>query len=261
MMGPMGQGHENPMAEGTELAWNRAAHGPEGLSPWYWLWLPIGLVLALFVSGQVFPAFYSAWISSERGVLEFLHVAIPVASLALAVLTLRLSAVRGHRLLWLWLGLAAVGSLYVAGEEASWGQHYLNWSTPEYWQGINDQRETNLHNVSSWLDQKPRALLEVGVVVGGLVVPIAALRWPNIRRTRYAIILPPLICLPSAALAEITRMLERVFGFFDIGIVLFQRTSEVQETYFYIFILLYLVVLRRRLLSERNGASRPTGRS
>src|SRR3546814_4167282 len=54
----------------------------------------------------------------------------------------------------------------MAGEEASWGQHYAGWLTPDNWQALNDQGETNLHNTSSWLDQKPRTLLEIGVIVG-----------------------------------------------------------------------------------------------
>ncbi|MCB9982820.1 MAG: hypothetical protein H6861_03965 [Rhodospirillales bacterium] len=36
---------------------------------------------------------------------------------------------------------------------------------------MNDQNETNLHNISSRFDQKPRLILLVGVVVGGLIIP------------------------------------------------------------------------------------------
>ena len=54
----------------------------------------------------------------------------------------------------------------------SWGQHFLGWESSEFWQDINDQSETNLHNTSSWLDQKPRLILEIGVMVGGIVIPL-----------------------------------------------------------------------------------------
>src|SRR3546814_9825984 len=73
--------------------------------------------------------------------------------------------------------------------EASWGQHYAGWLTPENWQALNDQGETNLHNTSSWLDQKPRTLLEIGVIVGGILIPMLALRRPALREGRFAIFL------------------------------------------------------------------------
>ena len=220
------------------------------MSRLWWLWLPVAVVLALFAWPQAFPAGYRAWIGGERGALELLHVLIPLASLVLAGRMLVLTQVRRQPLLWAWLALAALGSLYIAGEEASWGQHYLGWATPEGWQALNDQNETNLHNTSSWLDQKPRALLELGVIVGGIAIPLAALRWPAIRRARLAIILPPFLCLPSAVIAEAVRMSERALSALAPGTTLFERASEVQELYFYLFILLYLIVLRRRLRDE-----------
>ena len=220
------------------------------MASFWWLWLPLGLASLLLGWARLFPASYDAWIAGELGALELLHVAIPLASLVLALRMLALPEVRRHRLLWLWLGLAALGSLYVAGEEASWGQHYIGWNTPEGWQAVNDQAETNLHNTSSWLDQKPRSLLELGVILGGILIPLAALRWPGIRRTRFAIILPPLVCLPSAVIAEFARMSERALDAFAQGAVLFSRASEVQELYFYLFILLYLIVLRQTLRAE-----------
>ncbi len=220
------------------------------MSRFCWLRQPIADVLAQFACPQAIPAGYRAWVGGELGALELLHVLIPLASLVLAGRMLVLRQVRRRPLLWAWLAVAALGSLYIAGEEASWGQHYLGWGTPEAWQGLNDQSETNLHNLSSWLDQKPRALLELGVIIGGIAVPLAALRWPAIRRARLAIVLPPFLCLPSAVIAEAVRMSERALSALAPGTTLFERASEVQELYFYLFILLYLIVLRRRLHGE-----------
>ncbi len=237
------------MVESTESPETATAREVGTLSALWWLWLPLAGALALLALPQISRAGYEAWVAGERGALEFLHVAVPLASLVLALSLLARPEVRGRRLLQLWLGLAALGSLYVAGEEASWGQHYLQWSTPEYWQTVNDQGETNLHNTSSWLDQKPRGLLEIGVVIGGILIPLAALRWPQIRRSRLAIILPPMVCLPSALIAEFAAVSERILNLFGVAGGVFYRTSEIQEMYFYLFILLYLIVLRRRLLA------------
>jgi hypothetical protein len=220
------------------------------MASFWWLWLPFGLACLLLGWTRAFPASYDAWIGGELGALELSHVVIPLASLALALRMLALPEVRRCWWLGLWLGLAALGSLYVAGEEASWGQHYIGWNTPEGWQALNDQAETNLHNTSSWLDQKPRSLLELGVIVGGILIPLAALRWPGMRRGRFAIVLPPFVCLPSAVIAEFARMTERALDAFAPGAMLFSRASEVQELYFYLFILLYLIVLRQRLRAK-----------
>ena len=231
-----------------------AAAGPPrdcaAVPRFWWLWLPVAALLVLAAWPQVFPASYLTWVGGERGALELLHVLIPLASLVLAGRMLALARVRHQPLLWAWLAVAALGSLYIAGEEASWGQNYLGWETPEGWQALNDQNETNLHNTSSWLDQKPRALLELGVIVGGILIPLAALRWPAIRRTRLAIILPPFLCLPSAVIAEAVRMSDRALNALAPGTTLFERASEVQELYFYLFILLYVIALRRQLHRE-----------
>jgi hypothetical protein len=82
--------------------------------------------------------------------------------------------------LWLvgWIVGWTLACIYFAGEEASWGQHYLHWGTPETLVSVNDQRETNLHNVSHWFDQKPRTLVELWAVVAGLLLPV----WWRLRR-------------------------------------------------------------------------------
>ncbi|WMJ74850.1 hypothetical protein RCC89_16985 [Cytophagaceae bacterium ABcell3] len=38
--------------------------------------------------------------------------------------------------------------LWAAGEEISWGQRIFDWETAESWKEINDQDETNIHNIN-----------------------------------------------------------------------------------------------------------------
>ncbi len=71
-----------------------------------------------------------------------------------------------------WLLMWTLACIYFAGEEISWGQWFFQWGTPEALSQINDQNETNLHNISHWLDQKPRALVELWVIVTGLIFPL-----------------------------------------------------------------------------------------
>lgn len=217
-------------------------------SIWLWLVIPISAAILLLALGRLFPDFYGEWFAREdRGLLELSHVIIPLVAFFIAVRTLGRRELKGRPLLYGWLGFAALGCLFVAGEEASWGQHYFGWETPPEWLVHNDQGETNLHNTSAWLDQKPRALLEIGIIVGGIVAPIVALWRPRLRRRRFAIIVPALICLPTAVLAEFSLWSQEVMDAIDPRVRLFYRPSEVQELFFYWFVLLYLLVLRDRL--------------
>lgn len=223
------------------------------LALWLALWLPVGTAVALLLAWHLAPGFYAAYMVGETGILEGSHVVIPLISMGWCVALLALPEVRADRLVFAWIAIALLGSLYMAGEEASWGQHYAGWLTPENWQAINDQGETNLHNTSSWLDQKPRTLLEIGVIVGGIIIPLLALWRPSIRAGRFALFLPPLACLPCAVLAEFSRNWERLQarGLWDV--TLFHRASEVQELYFSLFILFYLMVFRQRVLARRRA--------
>ena len=49
--------------------------------------------------------------------------------------------------------------IYYLGEEISWGQHFFKWNTPEIFNELNNQNETNFHNISNLLDQVPRSLV------------------------------------------------------------------------------------------------------
>ena len=236
----------NPTLQGDTIE-GAAGGQPERLSPWWWLVLPLAAAASLSLIAHAAPEFYVRWIGAERGLLELSQLLLALGACGVALRTLLLPRVRRRRVLAAWIAVAVVSCFYIAGEEASWGQHYFDWQTPDYWSTVNDQGETNLHNLSSWLDQKPRALLELGVVLGGIVVPLAALWRPRIRGLPGAVILPPLLCLPAAVLAEFARFSERILDSMGYQVYPFHRPSEVQEFYFYLFVLLYLITLRRRL--------------
>jgi hypothetical protein len=225
----------------------------ERLPALLYLWLPLVIAVVLSLAWHLNPDFYRAYIVGETAVLETTHVIVPLISIVLCLRILPMAQVRGDRLVFVWVLLALLGSVYMAGEEASWGQHYLGWLTPEGWQAVNDQGETNLHNTSAWLDQKPRTLLEIGVIVGGIIIPLLALRRPAIREGRFALFLPPLVCLPVALIAEIGKIWERLHSLGLWEPVIFYQASEVQELYFSLFILFYLIVFRNRLLARREA--------
>mgnify|MGYP001406462445 CR=1 FL=1 len=51
--------------------------------------------------------------------------------------------------------------LYYFFEEISWGQHFFGWISPDFFMEHNNQKETNLHNISNLFDQLPRSLLSI----------------------------------------------------------------------------------------------------
>lgn len=218
----------------------------------FWLiWLPLILLGIQVVFEISFTSSELAVLMSENGPIELLQWAVIVLACVVAALTLAKVDSRKTPWLFAWVALALISCLYVAGEEVSWGQHFLNWNTPAYWQSLNDQHETNLHNVSSWLDQKPRLILLIGIVTGGLLFPLLRRFRPGLLPSRFSMIYPPdglafiamLVIAPGLA-NDIAK---------SFGIHLFERVSEVQELYMFYFVLLYLVILRRRIVAGRDN--------
>ncbi|NNM01226.1 MAG: hypothetical protein HKO62_10785 [Gammaproteobacteria bacterium] len=213
----------------------------ELLPRWAWLWFPPLMLLAALPLCLTAPASYQAFFAHELGVIELMTPALLVVGVVYGVAAARLfrADVPGARI---WLVLVTLGCIYFAGEELSWGQHLFGWETPEALGRLNNQNETNLHNISTWLDQKPRLLLELWVIVGGLVMPWRLRRHPVEQTRSFADwFWPTYELFPVALLAFVIRLPERLA---DLGGL---RYSEFQEYYFALFLTLYLASVRRRL--------------
>lgn len=215
----------------------------------WWLWIPLSLIVAQAIIEFFVPTEHLPALHSESGPHETLQAILLIISFFVALWTI----VRMNKKpLWLvgWLLLAAFCTFYVAGEEISWGQHILQWNTPEYWAGLNDQGETNLHNTSSWLDQKPRLILLIGVTVGGLIFPLLQKFKPKALPEKFAIIYPPAYLWVTAALALGINLSDKIAEAV-VDQSLFHRGSEVEELYLFYFVLLYLFALRRRIMQQQ----------
>lgn len=210
---------------------------------------------SVLVTAALFPGFSARVMSGELGLIESAQAAVLSAALICAVAAVREPAAAESPGLRFWLALLAVGLFYVLGEEISWGQHYFGWETPGWFARNNDQGETNLHNTSSWLDQKPRALLVAAVVAGGLVNPlIKALRGGRGLLDRPWWLAPPLACAPPAFFAWVGALPKRLNNMGLGDLPFHYRASEVEELFFYVFGLIYVAALLLRL---RAGARRP----
>jgi len=144
-----------------------------------------------------------------------------------------------------WLLIWILACIYFAGEEASWGQWYFGWETPETYSQINDQNETNLHNTSTWLDQKPRALVEIWIFVTGFILPLASyFRDSKTSSSRFYWIHPLPILFSSAAFFTLVRMSEWI-KFQNIDTLF--GSSEFREFTIALFLTLFLLSYFARL--------------
>lgn len=144
-----------------------------------------------------------------------------------------------------WLAIMLLGSVYFAGEELSWGQHFVGWNTPENWSALNDQEETNLHNTSSLFDQFPRMVLTMAILFGGVFAPIYR-KFRGIQlseTTAWHWVLPTLECLPASLLVLLFRPIVDLVG------ADFVSAGEMKENAIALFIMIYVDSIRRRLIA------------
>ncbi len=233
------------------------ASDPGWSEAWWWLGLPVIALALLILINRFDPAFYAKWIIPEGyGVLEFSQFATMLIALGLAIRLLFTPFVRRRPFVLTVTIIAALSCLYIAGEEMSWGQHFLHWNTPEYWAEVNRQQETNLHNTYAVFDKYPRAVLELGVLIGGIIIPIAAMFDSRVRANRLSLFLPPSALLPVSVAAMGVKLADMGFQKGYMG-ELMQRPSETIESLLYVFILAYLVAFARRIREiEREEAAR-----
>jgi len=180
------------------------------------------------------------------GILEVAHFIIPLLGLLIAVPLLFQPFVRSRPTVFAIAAIGAASCLYIAGEEMSWGQHFFHWNTPEYWAMVNRQAETNLHNTYAIFEKTPRSILEIAIVVGGILVPLAMPFAPWLRACRISLFLPAAALVPTALGAIIFKAVDRLQPGDYIPTVVI-RPSEIIETYLYFFILAYLIVFARRV--------------
>ena len=223
------------------------AWSPDRSDAWWWLYLPLAILAGVLVIHGTSPAFYEAYVLPEGfGFLELTQFFLAAAASVLCLTALRFEVVKGSTLLWIAVLFFALAAFYIAGEEHSWGQHFFNWNTPAYWSEINRQQETNLHNTSAWFNQRPKLLFDNAMFIGGIFVPLVQLWTGTFRRPLLALLTPALVIAPAAVIALAFKVVDDL-GKDVLDTRLFTRPSEVVETFQYLYMLYYVVVLRRRL--------------
>ena len=149
--------------------------------------IPVLLTAALFVTYRASPSFYLEYVLQgsmrEHQAVELITFACCfVGTLLLLVATRRLwrsdTVPRSGKLLQrrgavLIVAVVALATFFFAGEEISWGQSYLQWTTPEAVREVTP--ETNLHNIHG-LPISVNSLGSVFLIIVFVALPIAW-RW------------------------------------------------------------------------------------
>ncbi|WP_348767571.1 hypothetical protein [uncultured Salinisphaera sp.] len=238
------------------------------LPRWAWLGVPLAIYFAHYVARAVLDApVYDAWLLHESGLTEVGTVVVLAMACIGGVVATVWAFQRGDRVLAGFFALFSLGCLYFGGEEASWGQHWFGWATPDQWRALNNQAETNLHNsnslAGSLLDQLPRNLLAIAMLVGGCILPIR--RW--LRGRSYAQgsfgywAMPTFDCVVIGFVAPLASIPEKLFeaALGDVPYPFDIDGGEVKELMFAVFLCLYIVTvlvrIRRKAITPRPSAA------
>ena len=170
---------------------------------------PFALAVVAVVLIPFRPAF--GVLANEDGIAEwgqwFFLVGLVVIYARLAI-ALWQQKQRPIALLYL---LAMVAVIFTAGEEISWGQRIFGWMTPGALDDINNQGETNIHNIGSILKIFNLVIMTVAFIAA--LLPIV--RWTTWRaRARsiagYALI-PPAALIPAFGMEFAYRAIRYLF--------------------------------------------------
>jgi len=225
------------------------------LQAWLWLWLPVTLFIVIFCTAFISNNTYVYLFKGELGLIELATPLLLVPAIVSGVLILLNKEKEDVKQFDAWIIFVTLACIYFAGEEISWGQHLQGWETPRWIEEINKQHETNLHNMSGWFNQKPRLLLEILVLVGGIYMPLKRkLLYIHLPHNNWQYWLyPSKVCIPAAILAILSRIPDRLNNLFESNWMIYDvRLSEVQELYFAIFLMIYLLSIKCRLSNYVN---------
>jgi multisubunit Na+/H+ antiporter MnhG subunit len=197
--------------------------------------------------GLISPDFYERVMAGELGVVENVQVLFLAIALLVNIRMISLVQFKDYPTrMKAWLWVTALGIFYVLGEEISWGQHYFGWDAFGWFMHTNDQLETNLHNTSSWFDQKPRLILITGILIGGLIMPLME-KYRGKTLTKLPVWFKPTMSDVPLALLVVLAQMPKQINKLGIPGVEFQiahlRFSEMQEVVIYMYFVAYLMSL------------------
>lgn len=208
--------------------------------------LPLLVVLFSFIWFAIVGDYKA--LKGEFGIIENMTVLFLVGAIGFCISSIiSVNKLGPSGTLRVWLFMLLLGATYFALEEISYGQHMFGWGTAETWKELNNQGETNLHNVHALFDQLPRLLLTIGILIGGVIMPLyryfRKIRLEESNRLYWQWPTPD--CITVGLLVIFIRP---ILALVDTKIV---NAGEMKENLIALFILLYCVSIHRRIRQKR----------
>ena len=96
----------------------------------------------------------------ENGLVENLQILLLFFAIVNYIIFLKKKEIYNTSKFFIYfIYLYFLGLIYFFLEEISWGQQFFNWQSPEFFLNLNNQKETNIHNISNLFNELPRGLL------------------------------------------------------------------------------------------------------
>jgi len=223
-------------------------HPPQDLPAFFWAVLPPLMLLLLIPLAYVDPELFQLMMAKddEGGIVEHATVLIllPGILAGFAVFFYHRKKLPYPWLGW-WALMWTLACVFFAGEEISWGQWLFEWKSPEIFRQLNSQQETNLHNITPWLFQKPQAIVEIWIVFCGLMLPL----WRRYKNKVWVLpdktwmfwLLPSYVCIPPAAFTLLLRLFKPFFKALPLSQLERLGSGELREFYIALFLCFYLL--------------------
>lgn len=210
-----------------------------------------GLVLGFYFMPR--GDLYYTLMRSEIGIVENLTVLFCLLGSYLSIRCMSISKNLPMPLAFkTYFFIFALGLFVLAGEEASWGQHYFGWEATGYLAEHNTQSETNFHNLGNHYEQIPKILLHLAALFTLVWSFYLTLSKKKLNREKiWYWVMPTSLGVMPALIALAVRLWERAYAWLKIEdwdasgpyIGAFKELKEANETFLILFVVAYLVAI------------------
>lgn len=208
-------------------------------------------IMAIGVFTALFHKKTYLLITGEDGIAENLQVLIYMITFILALIPTYIHWQTKERFITVLYIILCAGLLFLCGEEISWGQRIFGWRTLGVFAEINQQYETNLHNIKGVQYLFKWVQLLVGAY--GVFLPLLLMRWnifPAFRKL-FAATIPHESLIPyfgAMFLWKLYRNLAPTLGRWEFRLA---EYNEIIELLLALGLFLFMVFQIRRIRYER----------
>jgi hypothetical protein len=229
------------------------------MKTWIFGTLPPAVVLFLFYIENRHPSFFQLFTMKDNasggGIIEIATVLILIPAVFFGMLGFFKARKLQLKRVGLWLLFWTMACFFFAGEEISWGQWFFHWETPDKIKELNDQGETNLHNLGPIIgpifDQIPRACVEFAIICGTFISILRKLNIEIFKKENMLVswLIPHNLCISAGMTFFLLWFNFHIFNPKILSKDVF-KCSEIGEFYVALFLFIYIFSIKNRLNSK-----------